>query len=55
MATPTPTPTITATPSATPIICGLGVTTATGFTYYDCCGNLINGTGNRELTASSLP
>ena len=52
MATPTPTPTITATPSATPIICGLGVTTATGFTYYDCCGNLINGTGNRELTVS---
>lgn len=52
MATPTPTPTITATPSTTPIFCGLGVTTATGFTYYDCCGNYITGTGNRELTVS---
>lgn len=52
MATPTPTPTITATPSTTPIVCGLGVTIATGFTYYDCCGNYITGTGNRELTVS---
>jgi hypothetical protein len=37
------TPTITATPSATPIICGSGVTTG-NFYYTDCCGNFIQGT-----------
>ena len=37
------TPTITATPSATPIICGSGVTTG-NFYYTDCCGNFVQGT-----------
>jgi hypothetical protein len=37
----TPTPTMT--PSPTPIICGSGFTTGDHY-YYDCCGNLIQGT-----------
>lgn len=52
MATPTPTPTITPTPSTTPIICGLGVTTSTNYSYYDCCGNFIQSTTNTELIVS---
>lgn len=52
MATPTPTPTITPTPSTTPIICGSGVTTSTSYSYYDCCGNFINGTTTTELIVS---
>jgi hypothetical protein len=48
MATPTPTPT----PSTTPIFCGNGVTTSTNFSYYDCCGNFINGTTSEELVVS---
>jgi hypothetical protein len=48
MATPTPTPT----PSTTPIFCGNGVTTSINFSYYDCCGNFINGTTSEELVVS---
>lgn len=40
---PTPTRTPTPTPSTTPIICGSGITTGNHY-YYDCCGNLIQGT-----------
>lgn len=46
--TPTPTPT----PSTTPIYCGSGVTTSTSYSYYDCCGNFIQGTTNTELIVS---
>jgi hypothetical protein len=52
MATPTPTPTITPTPSTTPIFCGSGVTTSTVYSYYDCCGNFIQGTTSTELVVS---
>jgi hypothetical protein len=41
--TPTITSTNTPTPSTTPIICGSGTTTG-NYIYYDCCGNLIQGT-----------
>jgi len=40
--TPTVTRTPNPTPSTTPIVCGSGTTTGT-HTYYDCCGNLIQG------------
>jgi hypothetical protein len=40
---PSPTKTPTPTPSTTPIICGSGLTTGNHY-YYDCCGNLIQGT-----------
>lgn len=47
MPTQTPTPTLTRTPSptpsTTPILCGSGTTTGV-HTYYDCCGNLVQGT-----------
>jgi hypothetical protein len=51
MATPTPTPTITATPSTTPIICGGGAVLSNAYySYYDCCGNFIEGNNyNVEL------
>lgn len=41
--TPTVTSTNTPTPSTTPIVCGSGTTTGSHI-YYDCCGNLIQGT-----------
>jgi hypothetical protein len=53
MATPTPTPTITATPSATPIICGLGVTTGQ-YEYTDCCGNFIKSSSYTEELVVSM-
>ena len=40
--TPTVTRTPNPTPSTTPIVCGSGTTTGT-HVYYDCCGNLIQG------------
>jgi hypothetical protein len=42
--TPTITSTNTPTPSTTPIVCGSGTTTG-NYIYYDCCGNLIQGSG----------
>jgi hypothetical protein len=46
------TPTVTPTPSTTPILCGSGVTTSTTYSYYDCCGNFIQGNTNTELIVS---
>ena len=48
--TPSYTPTQTTTPSASGIICGLGVTTGTYY-YTDCCGDLIQG-NIEKLTVS---
>lgn len=48
--TPSFTPTQTTTPSASGIICGLGVTTGTYY-YTDCCGDLIQG-NIEKLTVS---
>ncbi len=44
----TPTTTVTATPTTTPILCGSGYTTGNHY-YYDCCGNLISGSGVEQL------
>lgn len=43
--TPNITSSPTVTPSTTPIICGSGLT-QDGYIYYDCCGNLIEVSGN---------
>lgn len=48
--TPTITPTNTITPTVTRIVCGSGLTENSYF-YYDCCGNLVNGTGRGVTVA----
>lgn len=48
--TPSHTPTQTHTPSATPIICGSGVTTGNHW-YTDCCGNFQQGTTTGLIVA----
>jgi hypothetical protein len=39
---------IVPTPTPTPIVCGSGVTQST-YVYVDCCGNLVNGSGQNKI------